>query len=761
MARPARSHVTLRPDAVKFTQGESLPAERTYAHDFSAEDVLGEGGMGRVFAARDLNLGRRVAIKELLPEARTRSDLWGRFLREAQIGGQLEHPNIVPIYGFEFSPSGGPAFVMQLIEGESLGDYIERASELAKAGSADTPTLKERIAKLLPVCDAMAYAHGRAVLHRDLKPDNIMLGAHNVVLVTDWGIARVHSDEDENGLSEHFASMIPVQQPNGDPQGAVSAVRRAQTELPDLADSTETLLAPRGAAALAPTIATPLAATEARPTTAGSVQTQFGAVMGTPQYMAPEQAAGLQVGPAADQFSLGLMLFELTTLRSARSHENAAEAYPQAILATQPGHVDWRGRAIDPRLSAIILRATEKEPTNRYAKVEDFARDVRAFTRDEEVSVLPDPLARRLLRALQKHPARSVGTVALTLLLLAVWAIVSTSRAASRASAAHHDAEALSRLTAGLLENGRDFEHELKEFDAELVGLAQVVRLRLENDQVPGKGTVRVLQPGDVREGLPGLVRSSVDGTYRTYRDPVFMFSPGSEGIAHRQARQLAQGRQDFIDLYVAGVDEAARSYSPEKQERLMIEQQDGLVRIMLALQSGLLAQFPGRADSSADYDPRQTDWYTKAMRAERGVFTRPKYGPLGKLARLGLVRSIPSRKGAIGVIVGGFWLSSLVKRLGLHASPHLVRAFVAASDGKELVSQAVLKAANSSQGAPEQMIALPDVTSKRLRSVLARGDHHGYIVDGNRLFVYTRLAIEDWVLVHEYPRERYLQLIR
>lgn len=746
---------------MSYTEGETLPEERTYARDFFAEDVLGEGGMGRVFAARDRTLGRRVAIKELRPEAKTRSDLWGRFLREAQIGGQLEHPNIVPIYAFEFSPNGGPAFVMQLIEGESLGDYIARVLERAETGATDTPTLKERIAKLLPVCDAVAYAHGRAVLHRDLKPDNVMLGAHNVVLVTDWGIARVRADENETETPERSASIVPIPARDDEHQGATSEVRETQDGADDAMDSRETLLAPLGPAAMAETIATPLAG-GARPTTSGSVQTQLGAVLGTPQYMAPEQAMGLQVGPAADQFSLGLMLFELAALRDARSHDNATEAYTQAVLGTQAAHVDWRGQALDPRLSAIILRATAKEPADRYASVEDFARDVRAFSRDEEVTVLRDSFARRLLRALQKHPAQSVGVVALVLLLLAAWAIASTTRAATRASAARHDAEALSRLTAGLLENGRALEHDLKEFDAELVGLAQIIRIRLESDDVPSKDSVTILTPVDVRDGhLPGLVRSAVDGTYRSYRDPVFVFSLGAGALAHRQALQLAHAKRDLIDLYVAGIDETARTYTPEAQERLMIERQDGLVRVMLALESGLFAQFPGRGDFSPDYDPRHTDWYKRAMQSQGSVFTRPKYGPLGKIPRLALVRSVPSRQGKMGAVAGGFWLSALVKRLGLHAAPHLMRAFIAAPDGKELVSRAVVEAASRGHGEPEQLIPLPDVPSPRLRVVLAQGDHHGYIVDGDELFVYTRLAIEDWVLVHQYPRARYLKLIR
>src|SRR5690606_38507065 len=202
-----RSRVTVHPSAIAFDNNEPLALKKTYVRDYSTEHILGEGGMGKVTAARDLKLGRKVAIKELRAEVRGNADLRGRFIREAQIGGQLEHPNIVPIYAFQFSPEGGPAFVMQLVDGESLSDYISRAQDGMKAGDPNVPSLKERISMLLPICDAMAYAHGRSVLHRDLKPDNVMLGPHNVALVTDWGIARVEDDVEE--VEAQALGMLP------------------------------------------------------------------------------------------------------------------------------------------------------------------------------------------------------------------------------------------------------------------------------------------------------------------------------------------------------------------------------------------------------------------------------------------------------------------------------------------------------------------------------------------------------------------------
>ncbi len=762
MLRSPRSRVALRPDAIQFTDGEIVPEERTYQRDYAADGVLGEGGMGRVLSARDKHLGRRVAIKELTPEARSRVELWSRFVREAQIGGQLEHPNIVPIYSFELSPNGGPAFAMQLIDGESLADYTARARQGVSAGDANAPSLKERIAKLLPVCDAIAYAHGRGVLHRDLKPENIMLGAHNVVLVTDWGIARVDGDSDDEGS-----------RPTAVPEPPTVDVGAAATAVPSELDSSSgpwsqsdstrpTIASSSSHPALAPTF-TPahLGAPGSRdPASSGPVKTALGVVMGTPEYMSPEQAAGTVVGQASDQYSLGLMLFELASLCPARSRESTQAAYAEAVLGQHRLHLDHAERPLDPRLSAIIQRATAKLPEHRYPSVAAFARDVHAYSRDEEVSVLPDSAARKLLRHLQLHPARSVATLAVLLLALATWAIVSTSRAASRAEAARLDAETLSRLTGALLGEGRALEHHLGGLDAELVGFAQVIRMRIETEAT-AVGDVDIVTPERVEAGLvDGLVKNAVDGRIRSYRTPVVLLPTDASPTMQSEARAITRAKSEVIDLFVASIDEKAHGLPAEARETLMRDSRAGLVRLMLALESGVFAQFPARSGFPTGFDARRTEWYQATIRTSGSNFVRPRYGPAGKFPRLALARPILSRGRVLGAASADLWLAPLVERLGAHADPRLVRAFVATPDGKELASGRLIEQVVATGGTPEAPVPLPNVTSERLRRVLAEQRQSGYLVDGPALFVYTRLAVADWVLVHEYPRARVLDLI-
>jgi serine/threonine-protein kinase len=134
-----------------------------------------------------------VALKVLRSEYDRDADLLRRFALEAQVGAQLEHPNIVPLYSLERSANGGPAFAMQLVEGTTMGQYMANAAAAPKEARAANGeyALKKRLAKLLGACDAMQFAHARGVIHRDLKPENIMLGAHHEVYVMDWGLARV------------------------------------------------------------------------------------------------------------------------------------------------------------------------------------------------------------------------------------------------------------------------------------------------------------------------------------------------------------------------------------------------------------------------------------------------------------------------------------------------------------------------------------------------------------------------------------------
>ncbi|MEI8255398.1 MAG: serine/threonine-protein kinase [Deltaproteobacteria bacterium] len=175
------------------------------ASDLTIESILGEGGMGTVYLARQRSLGREVAVKCLRADAH-HSRAADALLREAKIGGALEHPNIVPVHALGKDESGGPVLVMKRIEGTPWRDLLERDDHPAWK-RMDTPDDERRVAHLqimLQVCNALAFAHSRKVIHRDIKPDNVMIGAFGEVYLLDWGVAvRRVSETAEASTSVH------------------------------------------------------------------------------------------------------------------------------------------------------------------------------------------------------------------------------------------------------------------------------------------------------------------------------------------------------------------------------------------------------------------------------------------------------------------------------------------------------------------------------------------------------------------------------
>src|SRR5207253_755151 len=152
-----------------------------------------EGGLGKVSVARDEELHREVALKEIKDHHADNPDSRARFLLEAEVTGGLEHPGIVPVYGLGSYADGRPFYAMRFIKGDSLKEAIERFHRAEKSGSDPGERaleLRKLLGRFLDVCNAIAYAHSRAVLHRDLKPGNIMLGQYGETLVVDWGLAK-------------------------------------------------------------------------------------------------------------------------------------------------------------------------------------------------------------------------------------------------------------------------------------------------------------------------------------------------------------------------------------------------------------------------------------------------------------------------------------------------------------------------------------------------------------------------------------------
>jgi eukaryotic-like serine/threonine-protein kinase len=366
------------------------------------------GSLGKVSVALDQELNREVALKEIQERFADNPDSRARFLLEAEITGGLEHPGIVPIYSLGNLAGGRPFYAMRFIRGDSLKDAIERfhknsstdftdytdkkpdrSQSVKSAKSADRFAgldFRQLLGRFIDVCNAIAYAHSRGVLHRDLKPGNIMLGEFGETMVVDWGLAKA-------GVQ---------------PQTTAPQDRQASTRSSDAPEAP-------GARLL-------------RPEWGSENMTGTGGVLGTYAYMSPEQAAGRldQLGPATDIYSLGATLYHLLTgrppfERRAGDVNGAAirDSIQRGAFAT-PRQVK---AAIPAPLEAVCVKAMALDAAGRYASAKDLAKDVERWLADEPVIAWPEPARVRLGRWLRRHKraltaAGSVATVAGLLILV-------------------------------------------------------------------------------------------------------------------------------------------------------------------------------------------------------------------------------------------------------------------------------------------------------------------------------------------------------
>jgi serine/threonine-protein kinase len=367
-ASPAESNEPERP------HGESDRFDKLESH--------AKGGLGVVFVARDKQLDRHVAVKEIRSRFTNVKEARERFEFEARVTGGLEHPCVVPVYAFGEHPDGAPYYAMRFISGRSLkeainqfyglnkkSERIKSLDEVPDLPSADRTAKKtvslrgaefrNLLSRLVATCNGIAFAHSRGILHRDIKPANIMLGKYGETLVVDWGLAKYVGTPEDASMTSHLHTGISGSSPTA---------------------------------------------------------TMAGTTIGTPLFMSPEQADGKldELTPASDIYSLGTTLFLIIT----GSYPYQGSTPKEVVAQVKTGNYipPRQLRADIPRpLAAICEKAMSRTPADRYSTALEMADDLERYLAGDPVRAYPEPWYTRVSRWIRNHQAITAAAAALLL----------------------------------------------------------------------------------------------------------------------------------------------------------------------------------------------------------------------------------------------------------------------------------------------------------------------------------------------------------
>lgn len=338
---PEKTH-SLSPDTNKDSSSSSVSSTVSFIQEHLPESEkilfsvgpyqiiqsIGKGGMGEVFLAYDTTCGRRIALKKIRPDLANHTPLHNRFLKEARITSQLTHPAIIPIYAIH-NEQQETYYTMPFVEGRTLKQLLRTARKQEQKGEK-MDHIAESIPALLriflTICQAVAYAHSKHILHRDLKPENIIVGQYGQIVILDWGLAKLLNPPTKTNETLHV--------PEVDDEKTVSLFHL----------------------------------------------THVGKIVGTISYMAPERAMGMPANFQTDIYSLGVILYQLLTLKHPfhreslkdfRKNMHKEKLYDPVEIAPY--------RDVPPSLSLVVMKCLSVEPEDRYQNVDQLIHDLENY----------------------------------------------------------------------------------------------------------------------------------------------------------------------------------------------------------------------------------------------------------------------------------------------------------------------------------------------------------------------------------------------
>ena len=601
-----------------------------------------EGGQGVIHTGRDKFLKRFVALKALKSKLLSNKQVVANFVAEAKITSQLDHPSIIPLYGMLSQDGGGLGIAMKLVHGQTLNEVLDDIDLSCRQHSGKPALIKGMLSRSLrdnlevfvKTCDAVSFAHERGVIHRDLKPDNIMVGPHHEVYVMDWGVAC---------LDANTASATPD-----------------NSEIEDARRSS---------------------------------------VSGTPGFIAPEVVVGGYPSHFSDQYSLGVILFEIATLRSPVVGANVQEVFEN----TRDGNLApikhaYKKHHVNKDLKAIVRKAMALDPKDRYPSVEDLANDIRRFIANAETTARPDNLPRKVARWMTNHRNKALAIFMLVLLSMASVAIYNLME--KNKAIAESKKRALKRV-----EIHSSIERDAHFIDTSMLHVAGVLSRIADRlaDAMKDRTKPATNYPAIYATSAfatptppPGTVFAPAYNQKVNFKLANYKLAPG---LPLKEAEPTLKSISPLVPTwfkYLADsrlkTSDSLPPLSRSELEKIAMNQGFPVVWAYLGTAKGLLINYPGSGSVGGSYDPRKRPWYKIASTSRRVCWTPPYYDAFGMGVIVSASKAIWDGKKLLGVASVDVTLSHfktlmLTKTMSRHG---VLEAYLVDQAGRVVLSRDV-----------------------------------------------------------------------
>lgn len=688
----------------KIEPGKETVDLDLYGDHYQVLESIDEGAMGKILLAKDNELGRVVAFKQIHKPLVKMPGFMDRFMMEAQVTAQLQHPNIVPIYQLK-EINGEIGYAMKLIYGKTLKDLVLEAHDQLESNKRvdDEHSLRALLDHFLKVCDAIHYAHRKGVIHRDLKPVNIMVGPFNEVYVMDWGIAKL-IDVDEETFADQTERVSPYQE--------------------ELREE----------------------------------QTRVGEVLGTPVYMSPEQASGKNdsLDHRSDLFTLGLILYELVTLQRAYGSDNQYDVMSKAVQARLNPPTPYSPKMNVPKqLLAIINKATQLNPDDRYQTVHEFADDIRRYMHGASIKAKPDSIGQKIMRLMVRHRLATLNIMAwmlLTSVVLVGWTFYQQKEAEM---VAQIEGQKISEIITTVTNKTQTIDAQFLKFEAILEGIASGA-ISLIKEGRPDTGPIYTnIEYNNPTTAPPDYEYSEIYKIPISVDWPVFKLAPGVKlSDVEQLIRTINPLRHTFKRLILKS---HPASIDPGQGGAHNIIMNTGLpiTWAYVGLKEGFIIDYPGKTGYPDEYDPRKRPWYVQTLQTKTTGWVKPYIDVSGRGWMLPCTTPLYDIGGEfLGVAVVEMTLEFIRNNyLQISNVPAIEKTFLINEEGRIVVSSADNKETYKTGTLINKIRDLPLYSLPKVVTAIKNQESGNFRYDDNgteKIIAYYRLNSIGWYYLAE-----------